>query len=365
VEVRHLRILALCLLAVFATSATTLAVASPALAGEKCNQECKEQKEKEKEEAKEQKEKEKQEAKEQKESEKQRAKERKEKEKEEAKQSKGLEGVWERFNECPSERGLTWADPLSDEDFGQEYELSGCLTGLAEKESFFKAGKVTVYFKKPVAMHVGFIEDTEGEFYTVPARNGESVVREAEPGPSLTTLDAELLPEAERARYEEYLANGGSTATTETIELVPGTRIRLHEGADLSEEGEAFGFEVMIHIQNKFLGDHCYDGTANTPINVPFTTGETSPPPPNTPIHGTVGAFSSEAEGTILNIKGQHLVDNEYAVPGVSGCGVAGRADAAIDAGLGLPSPAGSNTTELVGHLWQAGAEPVRENAGE
>ena len=70
----------LCLVAVFALSATTLVVASPASAS--CNTECKEQKEKEKQEAKEQKEKEKAEAKAQKEKEKAEAVLQKEEEKE-------------------------------------------------------------------------------------------------------------------------------------------------------------------------------------------------------------------------------------------------------------------------------------------
>ena len=58
---RNVRMLALCLMAIFALSVTTAVIAAPAQAA--CNTECKEQKEKEKQEAKEQKEKEKEEAK--------------------------------------------------------------------------------------------------------------------------------------------------------------------------------------------------------------------------------------------------------------------------------------------------------------
>ena len=51
---RHIRILGLCLAAVFAMTATTLVIASPAFA--KCDEECKNEKKHEKEEAKRQKE---------------------------------------------------------------------------------------------------------------------------------------------------------------------------------------------------------------------------------------------------------------------------------------------------------------------
>lgn len=176
-------------------------------------------------------------------------------------------------------------------------------------------------------------------------------------------INPEDLAEAEKTRYEEYLAAGKSTKARETIELaVPASDIYLSEEHLLEESGEGFGFDVMIHIENPFLGKACYDGSTVSPIDVPFTTGETHPEPPNTPIHGTLGSLSTEGEGGILHIAGQRLVNNEYAAPGVSGCGVNGGADAALDAGLGLPSPAGTNTTVLVGNLYQAGVETVEEN---
>jgi hypothetical protein len=293
--VRHVRMLGLCLVAVFASSATTLAVASPALA-----------------------------------------------------LKTGPEGAFEKFNECPLNAP----------------ELNGCIHGEAGKESFFQAGKVTVTFKKPVLLEIGFRENEAGEFSVVGARNGNSISKEAEPAPSLTeALVAEKLEEPEKKRYEAYIAAGKSTKTTETIELaVPASEIFLSENNLLLEANEGFGFSVMIHIQNGFLGKNCYDGTTVEPIEVPFTTGETHPEPPNTPIHGFLGKLSSESKGEILIIAGQKLVNNEYAVPGVSGCGIGGGADAALNAGLGLPSPAGSNTTELVGNLWQTGAETAREH---
>ena len=177
-----------------------------------------------------------------------------------------------------------------------------------------------------------------------------TISKEAEPAPSLTEgLNAENLAEPEKKRYEEYIASGKSTKATETVELAsPNLFLSLHNL--FSENGPTFRFSIMIHIQNPFLGKACYDGSTVAPIEVPFTTGTTSPPPPNTPITGRLGN-EGEPEPDLENAE-TTLVNNEYAAPGVSGCGINGGADAALNAGLGLPSPAGNNTTELIGLLW-------------
>jgi hypothetical protein len=258
---------------------------------------------------------------------------------------------WTKFKECP----LNYA-----------FELSGCIYAVSGPESFFQAGKVTVHFVKPIKLQVGFKENEEtGELKVIEAEQGHSVAKVAEPAPDLTEdVNAELLPEKEKARYEKYLEAGGSTKATATIELArPAEEMTLHEAALLEETTEtSLGFPVMIHLTNKFVGTHCYVGSTQSPINVPFITGETSPPPPNTPIHGQLGQIKVIGEGNILQVVNDHLVNNSYASPGVQGCGMNGGADAAMNSALGLPSPAGTNSTELVGELNQAGANPVREH---
>jgi hypothetical protein len=278
---------------------------------------------------------------------------------------KTSESEYEKFNQCPF--GYTTTES------GFE-ELNGCIYGEAGKESFFQAGKVTVKFVKPIILRGGFWASEESEAangneqHFVGARNGEAISKEAEPAPSLTEgVDAELLPPAEKARYEEYLAAGKSTKVKATVELAkPATQIGLHEASLLAEEDSdgfpAFIFPVEIHLTNKFLGPWCYVGSTTEPIEVPFTTGETNPPAPNTPIHGYEGTPEVNSAGTILHLSGTTLVNNEYAAPGVRGCGVEGGADSAINAALGLPSPAGSNTTELIGNLFQAGRKRVEEH---
>ena len=46
----------------------------------------------------------------------------------------------------------------------------------------------------------------------------------------------------------------------------------------------------------------------------------------------------------------------------MSNCGKEGGANAAIDAKVGLPSPAGHNTVVLEGELSQAGAARIEEH---
>ena len=263
--------------------------------------------------------------------------------------------AWARFDECPF--GATAMTP------GGPAPTHFCLYGEAGPESFFQAGKVTIHFTKPIQLSGGIAEDPENnEANTyIPPRNNVQITKEAEPGPSLTEgIDAEALAEPEKARYEQYVASGKPTKTTETIELAK-EDIFVDLTPFFGEHGESFGFSVLIHIQNRFLGKSCYVGSTVSPIDVPFTTGETSPPPPNTPIRGEVGEEFGEEESIILSAFAV-LVDNEYAAPGVSGCGINGGADAGLDAGLGLPSAAGNNTTELIGKLYTVTAHQAEKH---
>ncbi|HTZ64280.1 MAG TPA: hypothetical protein VMB51_09255 [Solirubrobacteraceae bacterium] len=324
---RHVRMLGLCLAAVFAMTATVLVVASPALAGG-CNEECKAQKKQEKEEAKRQKENEKRDAKEEK------------------------THPWQKFfGVCPTTRR----------------HVNGCIYGATTSESYFQAGKVTVHYTKPVVLQGGLFREEEPFIkHLAPASNGVTIVPVAEPAPSLTeSIDVEALPEKEKQRYEEYLADGGSTTVTATIELAgPAEEIVVNSKATLEETGEsepAFTFPVMIHLSNKFLGKNCYNGSTAEPIVVSFISGETNPEPPNVPIHGQYGTLTTHGEGAVAEVYGARLVNNTYAAPGLQGCGIYNNADAALDAGLELPSPSGHNTSVLTGAFQIANSEIVEE----
>jgi hypothetical protein len=140
--------------------------------------------------------------------------------------------VWQKFNDCP----LT------------KVESNGCIYGEAQKESFFQAGKVTVYFVHPVKLNLGFTEKEESfEMNVFGAQDGHTIVKVNQPAPSLTEgIDTSKLSETEKTRYEAYLAAGGSTKVTATVELaLPASDIYLNE-ANRSEEHTS---ELQSHVQ--------------------------------------------------------------------------------------------------------------------
>ncbi len=103
---------------------------------------------------------------------------------------------------------------------------------------------------------------------------------------------------------------------------------------------------VKVKLENPILGSNCYIGTNSEPSRVNLTTGTTSPPPPNRPISGSIGEIREleEVSPPILELIGATSVDNAFAVPGASGCGLLGIVDPLVNLRLKLPSAAGNNT---------------------
>lgn len=101
---------------------------------------------------------------------------------------------------------------------------------------------------------------------------------------------------------------------------------------------------VKVKLDNPILGSSCYIGSNSNPTNVNLTTGTTSPPPPNTPISGSIGTPSIGGEPPVLTLTGATSVDNAFPVPGASGCGLFGIVNPLVNLRLRLPSAAGNNT---------------------
>ena len=115
-----------------------------------------------------------------------------------------------------------------------------------------------------------------------------------------------------------------------------------------------FQLPLKFHLLNLFLGLNCYLGTNSDPILLQPTTGTTSPPAPNTPITGNTGnvTLGSDPNGysdLLAGFDGATLVDNSFAVPGATGCGIGGSLDWLVNLLFGLGSPAGHNTATLTG----------------
>lgn len=100
---------------------------------------------------------------------------------------------------------------------------------------------------------------------------------------------------------------------------------------------------VKLKLDNLILGPNCYIGSNSNPVRLNLTTGTTNPPPPNRPIRGRIGTIGGTEEVSIIpNVVS---VDNSFAVPGASGCGLGlGLVSAIVNAKLRLPSAGGNNT---------------------
>jgi hypothetical protein len=255
-------------------------------------------------------------------------------------------------------------------------ELNACLVARTESGEI-TIGKQTVPIVNTQTLQGGFIENREtGAMTFVGAADGNTLSKTPQkvPGGLLGIKCSEIkgegkLEKAARKLCEAIFENKftGVNATTELA--APASSIGLCEGCLLLELPSppfppALSLPVKVHLENPLLGSECYIGSNSSPIVLNLVTGTTSPPPPNKPIKGKVGELSSRAEGAILVIKNNTIVDNSFAAPAATGCGGALSAliDPLINAKIGLPSAAGNNTAILNNTLEQTGAESAREH---
>lgn len=237
--------------------------------------------------------------------------------------------------------------------------LESCLFSES-KGGFFQIGKKNVPLKNPVILQGGF----EGGAF-VGAENGETLSKTPQPVPGgLLGIEApKSWPKFLQDLFNETI-NNGFTGVTATVELAaPASSIKLNPGNLLAETGTALSLPTKIKLSNPFLGSNCYIGSNASPVVIDFTTGATSPPPPNKSIHGKAGTLSISPEG-VVTISGGSLVNNSFAAPGANGCGgfFSFLIDPFVNSIVGLPSPAGTNAAVLEGKIQIAGANAVRES---
>jgi hypothetical protein len=252
-------------------------------------------------------------------------------------------------------------------------ELAGCIAAKSESGEFV-IGKQTVPLLKAQTLQGGFTENEEtGEQHFVAAADGNTLPKTPQKVPGgLTGLvncleikGEGLLEKLERGSCEAIFENG-TTGVNATVELAaPASSITLNENNLLSESnGTAIGLPLKVKLENPLLGSECYIGSNASPVHVELTTGTTAPPLPNKPIKGKTGTVTTRAEGRILVISNNSLVNNSFAAPGVSGCGgiFSFLLNPIINAKIGLPASAGHNTAKLNGKLEQTGVEAAREH---
>jgi hypothetical protein len=250
-------------------------------------------------------------------------------------------------------------------------ELSECLVARTESGEI-TIGKQTVPIVNTQTLQGGVIDEPSGAEKFVGAADGNTLSKTPQnvPGGLLNLIKCkEIKNEFERNVCEAIFEKGilGVTATTELA--APASSIGLCEGCLLGEVPSppfppALSLPVKVKLDNPLLGKECYIGSNTNPIVLNLVTGTTNPPLPNKAIKGKLGTVSSRAEGGILVISNNTLVDNSFAAPAATGCGgvFAFLIDPIINAKIGLPSAAGNNTAILNGTLEQTSAEEAREH---
>lgn len=259
-------------------------------------------------------------------------------------------GEWAQFGDCPT------GNPA----------VTVCVLGTTTGGEF-KIGSTTVPLTKTQTLQGGLevIEEGNNERF-VNAADGNTLSKTPQtvPGGLLKILAPEFFPEPLKKIFNEFI-NKGITGVTATTELVG--EVKLSVANIAQREGVGLELPVRVHLENGFLGSKCFIGSKAHPVTVQFTTGTTSPPPPNTPISGDPGEIEFKAGGTILVLNKNKLVNNSFGAPVAEGCGsqilfglFTGLIDGAVDSEIGLPSEPGHNTAILEGKQELAEATAVR-----
>jgi hypothetical protein len=228
----------------------------------------------------------------------------------------------------------------------------------------FTMGNKAVPIKNPVTLQGGLVPAEAGQVF-VAAEDGNTLSKTPQPVPGglLGITAPAWWPQILRDFFNEVVINQGATGVTATVELAgPASQIKVDLLNLLNREGTALGLPVKIKLSNAFLGSNCYVGSNSNPIQINFTTGTTSPPPPNTPITGSPGTVFPNEASTLITATGGRLVNNTYAAPGANGCGglFSFLVDPFVNSIVGLPAASGHNTAILEGKIQLGEAGAVR-----
>jgi hypothetical protein len=257
-------------------------------------------------------------------------------------------GEFSKFNYCPS----------------TNTEVKKCIDSLTVGGSIV-LGKKTTPIVNAVTLQGGYgkpnSETHISKFYE--ATNGITLSKTAEPVPGglLGIVPPESSPPLVKLLSKWFFENS-ITGVNAILELAkPASEIQISEYNLLVEEELALKLPVKIRLENPFLGSSCYVGSSSNPIIWNLTTGPTSPPGPNTSIHGSSGLLEGKEEDQIVTLTGAELVENAWSAPEATGCGgiLSFLVDPIIDSELGLPAKAGVNTSILKNNIAAASAAAV------
>jgi hypothetical protein len=225
--------------------------------------------------------------------------------------------------------------------------------------------KEKVPITNAITIQGGLQVSETGEDQFIAAEDGNTLSKTPQkvPGGLLGLVKCDEISDViERVACELTFENGATGVTATTELAAPASSIGVSLADLLLGKGTGLSLPVKLHLENPFLGGQCYVGSDARPIVIELTSGTTSPPPPNKPIAGSPGTV--EATEHVITISHNSLVNDSFAAPAVEGCGgiFSFLIDPIVDAKLGLPSAAGSNTAILDNTFKIASAEEVKES---
>jgi hypothetical protein len=238
----------------------------------------------------------------------------------------------------------------------ENVEITDCVYWTFDDGSY-SLGETNVPVVNPIVLQGGYTgEAAEDKFHG--AINGNTLSKTPQPvpgglggGPAPTSWPPEL-----QAWFNEMVETG-FTGVNATIELAePATAIELNYENLIFEEGTALGLPVKIKLDNAILGNNCYIGNNEEPVELALSTGTSGA------VTGTPGEFALNPKATIFNFNGIEVVDGTYALPEAEGCGgvAAEFVDPLVNAIFGLPSGSEENAASFEGVLRDANGEAMR-----
>jgi hypothetical protein len=209
---------------------------------------------------------------------------------------------------------LGTAGPVSAQSLNEPFAVFGQCPRFARGVNFCsyaqiesggaRIGNGGLLVVNPITLQGGYERNEEKEPVTerfVGALDGETLSRTPQPIPGglagLISCEEiqgkDFLARAFRRVCQAILQNPSLTALNATTELAGAPEnIGISTDNLVNEKGIAFSLPVKIHLESRLLGGECYIGSDRRPIILNLTDGTTNPPPPNTPIAGTIGDFN-------------------------------------------------------------------------
>ncbi|MFF2329476.1 MULTISPECIES: hypothetical protein [unclassified Streptomyces] len=244
-----------------------------------------------------------------------------------------LNGNWAPFNRCPVDApAMLAADGATD--------TATCVSSHSASGSI-KLGNTVV----PVGasdLQIGVVTHPGGGTTVVSPQGGALVADSAQiPGGLLGLMCPSDIPVI--TGICNQLTDVSLNRVTATIESVNNpTDFQLLAGTTTGKP--IVTLPVRIHLENPFLGNSCYIGSASDPILL-------RPENLTRPTVGTqkfAGDGTTDAAGPMgrISLLGATQNDTTYAVPGAGGCGL-GLLNWAVNLKTGLPAASGNNNVAL------------------